>query len=323
MCTAFSHTADDHYFGRNLDLDHHYDEKITITPREYLFQFRHSESTGNGYAMIGIATIMDDYPLYYEAINESGLCMAGLNFPKNAAYAPIDPQKTNIASFELIPWILRRCKTVQQAKEQLNAINLCNAAFREDLSPTPLHWIISDRHASITVEPAKDGLQIIDNPMGILTNNPPFSYHTHNIVNYFNLTSKQPTNRFSNTLEIVPYSLGMGAIGLPGDFSSASRFVRCSFLKENAIWGKGEQAHITQAFHILDGVSQFDGCVETELGYEKTLYSICCNASKGILYYITYYNRQISAIDMNKEDLSGNKLLTFPLLTTQNVQWQN
>ena len=323
MCTAFSCVAGDHYFGRNLDLDYHYDEKVTITPRNYHFLFRHVPHPDKHYAIIGIGTVIDDYPLYYEGINEKGLCMAGLNFPGNAIYKPFAQDKDNIASFEFIPWILQQCETVAQVRAMLGKIHLCNDAFRADLPPTPLHWIITDRNSSITVEPTRKGLEISDNKIGVLTNNPLFSYHIHNLSNYMNLTVQEPIDRFGKSTNLRPYSLGMGAIGLPGDFSSASRFVRCAFIKENSAFGESEDRHVGQIFHILDSVSQFDGCTETPHGYEKTLYSICCNATKGIFYYTTYTNRQITAIDLHNEDLNGNKPITYPLITDQQIFYQN
>lgn len=323
MCTAFCCVAEDLYFGRNLDLDYHYNEEVTITPRDYSYIFRHVKPPNKCFALLGIATIMDGVPLYYDAVNEKGLCMAGLNFPGNAVYGKIDHTKDNIAAFELIPWILRQCETTQHAKALLERINICQTPFRDDLSPTPLHWIISDAKSSITVEPVTHGLEITDNPICVITNSPPFSFHIRNMGNYMHLSRQQASNRFSDKLKITPYSLGMGAIGLPGDFSSASRFIRCAFIKENAIWGESEIDHVSQVFHILDGVSQFDGCVETPQGYEKTLYSICCNASKGIYYYTTYYNRQISAVDINRENLTGNCLITYPLFCEQEIKKQN
>ena len=323
MCTAFSITAGDHYFGRNLDLDYHYNEVVAVTPRGYRLNFGHATLPDMQYAMIGIGTVIDGYPLYYEAVNEKGLCMAGLNFPENAIYHPIVSDKINIASFELIPWVLAQCENITQSIELLQNINICNAAYRKDLPPTPLHWIISDKERSVTVEPMRDGIVITDNPIRILTNNPPFPYHLQNLSNYLNLTPKQVTNRFCKNLELKPYSLGMGAIGLPGDFSSASRFVRCAFVKENTVFEKTELERVSQVFHILDAVSQFEGCVDTSKGYEKTLYSICCNASKGILYYTTYYNRQITAVDMRKEDLRAENLISYPLITVQQIYDQN
>lgn len=323
MCTAFSCFRTDHYFGRNLDLDYHYDEKVTITPRNYRFLFRHVGQPAVHYAIIGIATVIDDYPLYYDGINEKGLCMAGLNFPGNAVYKEIDPVKNNIAPFELIPWILCQCETVAQAKILLRKINLCYEPFNADLPPTPLHWFLSDAECAITIEPTDSGIEIYENNFGVLTNSPPFIYHKYNISNYMNLTPRQPTDRFFKEKTLKPYSLGMGAIGLPGDFSSASRFVRCAFIVANAIFSDTEAQRVHQIFHILDSVSQFDGCTATNHGYEKTLYSICCNATKGVLYYTTYYNRQISAIDMHKSDLNGRKIIVYPLVQKEQINYQN
>lgn len=104
MCTAITYTTKDNYFGRNLDLDFSYNETVTICPRNYPFSFRHQGENNSHFAMIGMATVVADYPLYYEAVNEKGLGMAGLNFPENADYKEVAEGKDNLASFELIPW---------------------------------------------------------------------------------------------------------------------------------------------------------------------------------------------------------------------------
>lgn len=106
MCTAATYETKDFYFGRTLDYEFSYGDEITITPRNYCFRFRYAGAVRNHYAIIGIAHIQNNYPLYYDAINEKGLCIAGLNFVGNAHYNEIEKEKVNIASFELIPWIL-------------------------------------------------------------------------------------------------------------------------------------------------------------------------------------------------------------------------
>ena len=323
MCTAFSLSAGDHYFGRNLDLDHHYDDAITISPRGYRFPFRHTTQPDVHFAIIGVATITNGYPLYYDATNEKGLSMAALNFPGNAVYRSIDQTNVNIASFELIPWVLSQCQTVSDAKDILEGINLCDTAFQEDLPTTPLHWIISDKDRSITVEPMHSGLIITDNPFNILTNNPPFSFHANNITNYMHLSSSQPQNCISSNWDLSPFSSGMGAIGLPGDFSSPSRFVRCGFLKENIRMNGDEEKNVGQIFHILDFVSQLEGCVQTPIGFQKTIYSICCNASKGVYYFTTYNNRQITAVDMHRQDLTQTTPIAYPLIDKQTIHYMN
>ena len=324
MCTAAAYQNQDFYFGRNLDLEHSYHEEVTITPRKYSFRFRHAGTLSGHYAMIGMAYVSDGYPLYYEATNEAGLSMAGLNFPGNADYRSFEEGMDNIASFELIPWILGQCSTISQAKEKLSRLNLLSLAFSDALPPSPLHWIISGRDGSITVEPLKSGLTVYDNPIGLLTNNPPFDYHMTNLSNYMALSANPPTNNFCHNLTLEPYCRGMGAMGLPGDLSSASRFVKAAFTLLNSRCGTSEAENVSQFFHILKSVEQQRGCVDMGDGlYEVTIYSCCCNADKGLYYYTTYGNSQITAVDMNKEHLDGRDLISYPVLWEQNILWQN
>ena len=324
MCTAATYKTRDHYFGRNLDLEFSYKETVTITPRSYPFRFRKAGSMEHHYAMIGMAYVADDYPLYYDATNEKGLSMAGLNFPGNAYYFPEEEGKDNISPFEFIPWILGQCATIDQVNELLGRINLVKINFSEQLPLSPLHWMISDREASITVESVKDGLKIYDNPVGILTNNPGFDYQMFNLNNYMSLSIDAPVNSFSDKLSLETYSRGMGGMGLPGDLSSASRFVKAVFTKMNSLSGDSESESISQFFHILGSVAQQRGCVRMGEGkYEITIYSSCCNTDKGIYYYTTYENHQITGVDMYKEELDGERVVSYPLVEGQQIRMQN
>lgn len=323
MCTAVSFKSRDHYFGRNLDLDFHYQESVTITPRNYPLSFRCLNTVPTHYAIIGIATVDHDYPLYYDATNEHGLSMAGLNFPNEAVYQAKMPASTNVAPFELMPWVLAQCKTVKEAKVLLENANICKLSYSVDYPLTPLHWLIADKQESIAVEPLSNGLKISDNPIGILTNSPPFEYHLYNLANYLNLTADMPDSRFSNMLKPIPYSRGMGALGLPGDLSSASRFVRAAFVKFNSICKEEEWSSVSQFFHILSSVEQQNGCCKTEHGYEKTIYSSCCNTDKGMYYFTTYENRQIRAVDLRHCDLNGHELQTYNIESSQSIEYIN
>ena len=314
MCTAISYKTKDNYFGRNMDYEYSYEEKVTITPRNYRFNFRRVMPIEKHYAMIGIAYIVNDYPLYYDATNEKGLSMAGLNFPENAVYYAEAENKDNIAPFEFIPWILSQCATVEEAKKLLERINLVNINFSDKLPLSPLHWIIADRESAITVETLKDGMKIYDNPVGVLTNNPPFDYHMTNLCNYMHLTKESPENTMAPNLSLKPYSRGMGGMGLPGDLSSASRFVRATFVKHNSVCGDSEDESVSQFFHILTSVEQQRGCVKMgENLYEITIYSSCCNTDKGIYYYRTYNNFAITAVNMHETDLEAMELTAYPL----------
>ena len=182
MCTAIRLTTRDHYFGRNLDLEYSYQETVAITPRHYPFHFRHEGTNSDHFAMIGMAFVVGGMPLYYEATNEKGLSMAGLNFPASAVYHDVKPDCANIASFELIPYILGQCESVQEAKTLLQRLNITRDGFSEQLPPSPLHWMIDDREGCIVVESMADGLHVYDNWSNVMTNEPPLPLQLENLV---------------------------------------------------------------------------------------------------------------------------------------------
>lgn len=324
MCTAVTYQTKDFYFGRTLDYEFSYGDEVTITPRNYYFSFHNVGIMYNHYAMIGMAHVAKDYPLYYDAVNEKGLGMAGLNFVGNAYYKETVKGKYNVAPYEFIPWVLGQCATVKEARELLKRINLVHIPFSKELPLAQLHWLIADRSEAITVESMRSGIHIYDNPVGVLTNNPPFSGQMFQLNNYMNLSTKEPQNHFCSKLSLHTYSRGMGALGLPGDLSSQSRFVRAAFVKMNSVSGDSEAESVSQFFHILGSVEQQRGCCDLGDGkYEVTFYTSCCNAEKGIYYYTTYENHQITAINMYKEKLDAARLVRYPLIQGEQIRMQN
>ena len=324
MCTAVTYKTKDFYFGRTLDYEFSYAEEVTITPRNFPLPFRGMGTVENHFAMIGMAHVVEDYPLYYDAVNEKGLAMAGLNFVGYADYKEPIEGKDNISHFEFIPWIVSQCDSVQQARALIERINLTNVRFSGTLPVAQLHWIISDHHEAITVESVKEGIRIYDNVPGVLTNNPPFDEQMFQLNNYMRLSPKDPENLFSSKLSLRPYSRGMGALGLPGDLSSQSRFVRASFVKMNSVSDATESESVNQFFHILGAVEQQRGCCEVGEGkYEITIFSSCCNTDKGIYYYTTYDNHQITAVNMHKEKLDDIFLVRYPLVLGEQIHRQN
>ena len=324
MCTAINFKTKNHYFGRNLDLEYTYAETVTVTPRNYPFKFRTAGEMDTHYAMIGMAYVVAGYPLYYEATNEKGVSVAGLLFAGNAHYPEPAEGKDNIPPFEFIPWLLSQCEDMQGVRKLLERVNLVNISFSEALPLTPMHWMISYQEESLVVESMQDGLHIYENPVGVLTNNPTFSTQLWNLNNYMGLSRERQENRFAAGWSFSDYSRGMGAMGLPGDLSSASRFVRAAFVLHNSVCGDSEEESVSQFCHILTSVEQQKGCVHMgKQEYEVTAYSSCCNADKGIYYYTTYGNRQISAVDMQLEDLEGTSVISYPLVKTQQIFLQN
>lgn len=324
MCTAATYKTKDFYFGRTLDYDFSYGDEIVVMPRRYPLRFRSMGIMEEHYAIIGMAHVENDYPLYHDAVNEKGLGMAGLNFVGNAKYGGWMRDKENVASFELIPWLLGQCGSVKEVRALLDKINITDESFSKDLPAAQLHWLIADREEAITVEAMEAGLKVEENPVGILTNNPPFGEQMFYLNNYMALSPKAPTNHFCDKLKLQTYSRGMGAIGLPGDLSSQSRFVRAAFVKLNSVSGDTEAESVSQFFHILGSVDQPRGCCVLEDGqYEVTLFTSCCNADKGIYYYTTYGNHQITAVDMHRENLDSTAPARYQPVEKEQIRMQN
>ena len=324
MCTAATYKTKAFYFGRTLDYEFSYGDEVVVIPRGYRLHFRRMPDIARHYALIGMACVMDGSPLYYDAANEKGLCMAGLNFVGNTAFNEPVEGRDNIAQFELINWVLAQCAGVDEARQLISRLNLTGEAFREDLPAAQLHWLLADRTGAITVEALPGGLRVYDNPVGVLTNNPPFDQQLFGLNSYMALTPKEPENRFSQALDLQPYSRGMGALGLPGDLSSTSRFVRAAFTRLNSKSGDTEEESVNQFFHILGAVEQVRGCDELPNGaYEITLYTSCCNADKGVYYYTTYDNHQISAVDMHRENLDGNEIVRYAVQPGERIFLRN
>lgn len=321
MCTAISDTNGLHLFGRTLDLEFSYGESITIAPQKFKFQFLHEGSEEAHPAIIGMAHVRDGYPLFYDAANECGLAAAALNFPQNAVYHNYKAGANNIASFEVIPFILSRCESLSDAKILLSKTNITLDSFNKELPVSPLHWIVADKSGSIVLESTASGINVYDNPFGVLTNAPPFPYHTTNIRNYLSLTSSQPQNLIYPEATLSPYSRGMGAMGLPGDTSSASRFVRAVFAKANTESTSDKFSEISRFFHIMDTVAQPLGFARTDDGKPiYTVYTSCIDTSDMKYYFTTYSCRRIRCVNIKDISINSSELLTFPIVQFEDIK---
>lgn len=324
MCTAVTFNAGDCYFGRNLDYEYSFGEEIVIMPRKYKLKFTEAGTLGTHYAIIGIAHVENGYPLFYDAANERGLAAAGLNFAGNAVYHTSLNDRTNAAQFEFLPWVLSQSGNIREARALIEKTCITPTPFCPQLPPSSLHWIFADKSGSITVESVKDGIKIYDNPAGVLTNNPPFDMQLFNLNNYLHISAETPDNTFSSSLSLGAYSRGMGGLGLPGDLSSQSRFVRAAFAAANSVTDGSEFQNAGQMFHILGYTAQPRGCCAVDGGkYEITLYTSCCNADKGIYYCTTYGNRRITAVDMHAENLDGDTPIRYAIPDTEDMLFLN
>lgn len=278
MCTAFS-WGDGRFFGRNLDLEYRYDEAVVTVGRQFSLSYKHLPSDGLHYAMIGMATLCEGYPLFYDAMNEHGLCMAALHFTGNARYQSKAEGKVALAPYELIPYLLSRAKAVAEARRLLSEISLVATPFSDGLPLSELHFLLSDEEESLVVEPRCEGLKCYPSREELLTNNPPYAFHVLNAEQYRHLSAKDGECAFSR---------GLAAFGLPGDYSSASRFVRMAFVKKNAILPREDSRAIRQCFHLLSAVEVVEGCVRLDAGMPKTVYSACLDRQTLTYHVLTY-----------------------------------
>lgn len=321
MCTSLTQATKDSYFGRNMDIDFDFGE-IVILPRNYELSFKKEKTLKSHYAILGTAAVFDHYPLYADAVNEVGLAMAGLNFPGYASYSNhLDLQKNNITPYEIIPWVLAQCSNVDEAKSLLEHTSLFNLPFNDHLPVATLHWHIADLNRSIVLECTQAGMKIWDNPVGVLANNPTFDYHLTNLSLYTPLSIKEQKRSFQQLDEIKLFSKGMGSFGLPGDYSSVSRFIKIAYLKEHSKCQQDEISSVTQFFHLLDQVSVPTGLIDSASSKPyQTVYTCCYNLNKGIYYYKTYENNQISSLQLNRQFISQNQLLRYPMIHQQAIK---
>ncbi|KRL27027.1 choloylglycine hydrolase [Limosilactobacillus frumenti DSM 13145] len=325
MCTSVIYTVGDAYFGRNLDLEVSFGQQVVIMPRDFALHFRKLPTIAHHYAITGMALVQDNYPLYFDGANEKGLGMAGLNFDGPAHYFPEQTDKQNVTPFEFVPYVLGQCATVAEAKKLLKNVSLININFSDKLALSPLHWLIADKSgASIVVESTTAGLNVYDNPVGVLTNNPEFPQQLQNLANYQSVSPANPENTLAVNLSLPVYSRGLGSHFLPGGMDSESRFVKVAFTKENAPVGKTEDENVINYFHILHSVEQQKGLDEVAPNtFEYTIYSDGMDLTTGTFYYTTYTNNQINAVKMPKDHLDQDQLMTFDLQDKPTINYQN
>ena len=300
MCTAVCYGDKQRFFGRTLDYDVFYDNRIVIMPRNFRLDFRNEDFLPSHYAMCGMAAVMDGYPLFFDAINEKGLCVAALNLSKSAQYFSPRADRHSVASFELVPWILSRCDSVSAATVALENVLITDIPFCEGLKPSRLHWIMADGLNCDVVEQTADGIGIYENHARVLTNEPTFKKQLANLERYSTLTPDSPEGD----------SRGLGAVGLPGDLSSMSRFVRAEFVNRNALCFDDRQKSVNQFFHILDSVKQIKGLCKVDDRYEYTQYQSCMDISNRLYYYKSYDDAAPKSIDMHASNLNCTKIIT-------------
>ena len=329
MCTGLALETKDglHLFGRNMDIEYSFNQSIIFIPRNFkCVNKSNKKELTTKYAVLGMGTIFDDYPTFADGMNEKGLGCAGLNFPVYVSYSKEDIEgKTNIPVYNFLLWVLANFSLVEEVKEALKNANIVDIPISENIPNTTLHWMISDiTGKSIVVEQTKEKLNVFDNNIGVLTNSPTFDWHVANLNQYVGLRYNQVPEFKLGDQSLTALGQGTGLVGLPGDFTPASRFIRVAFLRDAMIKNDKDSIDLIEFFHILNNVAMVRGSTRTlEEKSDLTQYTSCMCLEKGIYYYNTYENNQINAIDMNKENLDGNEIKTYKYNKTLSINHVN
>ena len=329
MCTGLALETKDglHLFGRNMDIEYSFNQSIIFIPRNFkCVNKSNKKELTTKYAVLGMGTIFDDYPTFADGMNEKGLGCAGLNFPVYVSYSKEDIEgKTNIPVYNFLLWVLANFSSVEEVKEALKNANIVDIPISENIPNTTLHWMISDiTGKSIVVEQTKEKLSVFDNNIGVLTNSPTFDWHVANLNQYVSMKYNQVPEFKLGDQSLTALGQGTGLVGLPGDFTPASRFIRVAFLRDAMIKNDKDSIDLIEFFHILNNVAMVRGSTRTiEEKSDLTQYTSCMCLEKGIYYYNTYENNQINAIDMNKENLDGNEIKTYKYNKTLSINHVN
>ena len=314
MCTGvrFSDDKGNMYFGRNLDWSEGYGQKVVITPRKFSYDsaFLGTMSPKQG-AIIGMAIVAENVPLYFDCANEAGLGVAGLNFPGYAAYASAAIEgKTNVAAYEFPLWVAMNFATVDEVEKALKEVAIVAKPLNDQLPVSQLHFIIGDGKRSIVVEYTENGMEVFHNSVDVLTNQPGYGWHEENLRNYMNLFPQMPPAIKWRGTTVKPFGSGSLMRGVPGDYYSPSRFVRIAYLNTHYPMKTTEEENVSRLFHTLTGVAMIDGAAEMADGKcEMTIYTGGYSAASRTYYYNTYENPAITSVAMKDYNLGSAELV--------------
>ncbi len=336
MCTAITLTLDEsqHVLGRNYDWNTIYNPAIILTPRNYIYTNKITKETiAVKYALLGMNIQYEPTSFYVDGVNEKGLSCCVLSLAGHSSWNDqMIEGKENIISYDVIFWILANFATLEEVKEGVKRLNIY--ASSEDIfsSMVDIHWIVADKSGkSIVIEKTQKKLTVYNNKIGVLTNAPTFDFQLNNLNRYINLETIQPQPVKWGEQILKADSHGYGLIGLPGDFSSPSRFIRAAFLRNHVRINQDNNA-IIQSFHILENLSVATG-INRFIGDEANLepytsclatqYTSCMDLDNLIYYYRTYHNPQILAIDFKKEKLDLPDIKRFAYHNEYSIKYQN
>lgn len=313
MCTTigFSH-QEGVVFGRTLEIGIKLDNKILFIPSDKKdFIKAKGVYYDSKYATLGSGFF--NIASFGDGINEKGLMGSSNFFPKYASFSKeAVEEKINMTTSNAFDYLLTRCKDVAEVRKEAENIILLEMIDEEDGSSTSNHFFFMDSKGDKVVLEPKDGVLVCyDNPYGVLTNSPDFGWHTTNLSNYVNLRPENIEEISFNEKVVSKFGEGTGMLGLPGDFTPPSRFVRAAYFVSNTDKDLERDAAILQGFRIL---SQFDipiGAIidPVEKHKDETLYTSIMD-TRELAYYIKC-NENINLQSFYLKDYSKEEEVKF------------
>jgi len=263
-----------------------------------------------------------------DGMNEKGLYTGALYLPGYASYPKVEAKSASrsMAPEDYVAWILANFATVAEVKENYNKVILVQNPQKEIGGESfPGHFLITDSSgASVVVEPLKDGLKIYDNPLGVLTNSPTFDWHIINLSNYVNLSATNVPKIDLKGKKINSFGQGSGLVGLPGDYTPPSRFVRAVAFSQSAITLPTAKETMPQVFHIMNAFDIPLGTIQEQVGdaihYDFTQWTSVADLKNMDYAVKTYKDQSIRNIDVKKAlDAAKGEIKVIQLSSEQKI----
>ncbi len=317
-------------YGRTMEFGFPLQSRAIIIPRHFDLQGQSTQGRRGmawktKYAAVGMNAISLDRLV--DGVNEKGLAAGIYYMPGYAGYQTISPKDDAraLAPWEPVTWLLTTCATVAEARAAIETARVVEATAPELNIVPPVHYVVHDKQGqSLVIEYVRGELHLHDNPLGVMTNAPEFSWHMTNLHNYVNLRAMNSAPVKIDGVSLQPFGQGSGLFGLPGDFTSPSRFVRAALFGAVALEGRDGPEAIGQLFHLLDNFDIPLGSVEQGEGdakvLESTEWTTASDLKNSVFYFHTFENRRVQRIDLKAADLDSDRIVKFPMRSSQDFE---
>ncbi|GAA2857996.1 choloylglycine hydrolase family protein [Pediococcus damnosus] len=322
MCTSvmYQNAKGNWFLARTMDFSFELGGRPVVVPRNFHFK---SDADAEGFdtklGFTGAGRDLNGYILV-DGVNEAGVGAATLYFDGLAKFAEeTEADKINLAPHEMINWILGNVTSVAGLKAKINDVNIVAVANDLFKMVVPLHWIVADKTgACVVLEQDGDGMHVMDDPAKVMTNSPDFQWHLKNLNNYVQLKPTSHGEKTYGEFKSDAYGLGSGALGLPGDYTSVSRFVRAAFIRENTEKADTTASSINALSHILNSVEIPKGVkADDEGGCDYSQYRGYMSLDEGAYYMQPYADQTITRVALTPAVLNADKPTEYPLQSEQ------